>query len=247
MKISGMNGASPQAGQMGGSQLSDSISKNLQKQIANKQKQLQELSSNGELSLEEKRKKRQEIMQEINDLNNQLRQHQIELRREAANAQKTKEKDSSMEELTGKNKKENAQNKGTGFSNSSMKAMISADSSLKQAQVQGSVATAMENRAGVLRAEIKQDSGRTDVEAKKEELAEVEQKENHATASQMNTLDKANKEIKKSQETEEIIEQKENKQETKLEKQEKMNEEQKESAENPDSKQKKYPSIDVYL
>ena len=38
--------------------------------------------------------------------------------------------------------------------------MISADSSMKQAKVQGSMATQMEGRAGVLESEIKQDAGK---------------------------------------------------------------------------------------
>lgn len=77
-----------------------------------------------------------------------------------------------------------------------MKAMISADSAMAQAQVQGSVATKMEGRAGVLESEIKLDSARgDDVEAKKEELAEVEQKAVQAESAQMNTLATANKEL----------------------------------------------------
>ena len=58
----------------------DSYSKNIQNQIADAQKALQELSSNENLTMEEKRQKRQEIQQEIADLNQQLRQHQIEQR-----------------------------------------------------------------------------------------------------------------------------------------------------------------------
>lgn len=70
--------------------------------------------------------------------------------------------------------------------------MISADSSMKQAKVQGSVATQMQGRANVLKAEIKQ-SGST--EAKEAELADLEQKAVNATASQMNTLAEANKAV----------------------------------------------------
>ena len=49
----------------------DSVSKNIQNQIANAQKELQELSSNKEMSIEEKMNRRQEIQQQITDLNNQ--------------------------------------------------------------------------------------------------------------------------------------------------------------------------------
>ena len=50
----------------------DSYSKNIQNQIANAQKQMQELGENKEMPLEEKMKKRQEIQQQISDLQNQL-------------------------------------------------------------------------------------------------------------------------------------------------------------------------------
>lgn len=135
-------------------------------------------------------KKRQEIQQQITDLNNQLRQHQIEQRKEQ------QAKKSSMDDMLGGSKKTapKAGKQSTGLSQASMKAMISADSAM--AQVQGSVATKMEGRAGVLESEIKLDSARGDVvEAKKEELAEVEQKAALAESAQMNTLATANKEL----------------------------------------------------
>ena len=81
MTINGISGANTQTAQMGMNQAMDSYSKNIQNQIANAQKQLQELSSNEGMTLEEKMKKRQEIQQQISDLNMQLRQHQIEQRR----------------------------------------------------------------------------------------------------------------------------------------------------------------------
>ena len=79
MRINGLNGANTPAGGMNMTKATDSVSKNIQNQIANAQKQLQELSANKDMSIEEKMKKRQEIQQQITDLNNQLRQHQIEL------------------------------------------------------------------------------------------------------------------------------------------------------------------------
>lgn len=183
MKINGINGANAQMGQMGMNQATDSYSRNIQNQIANAQKQLQELSSDEKMTLEEKMKKRQEIQQQISDLNMQLRQHQMEQRKEKQQA-----KASSMDDMLGGAK---AKEKGTGLSQASMTAMISADTSIKQAKVQGSVATKLEGRANVLKAEVKQGGG--NVEAKKEEIAELEQKAENATASQMNTLAEANK------------------------------------------------------
>lgn len=204
MKINNLIGANTQVGGMNMTKATDSVSKNIQNQIANAQKQLQELSVNKDMSIEEKMKKRQEIQQQITDLNNQLRQHQIEQRKEQ------QAKKSSMDDMLGGNKKNapKAGKQSTGLSQASMKAMISADSEMAQAQVQGSVATKMEGRAGVLEAEIKLDAARGgDVEAKKEELAEVEQKAVQAESAQMNILATANKELeeaaKEDQQTEE--------------------------------------------
>ena len=192
MRINGLNGANTQVGGMNMMQSNDSVSKNIQNQIANAQKQLQQLSANKDMSIEEKMKKRQEIQQQITDLNHQLRQHRIEQRKEQ------QAKKSSMDDMLGGSNKTapKAGRQSTGLSQASMKAMISADSAVAQAQVQRSVVTKMEGRAGVLESEIKLDQARgDDVEAKKEELAEVEQKTAQAETAQMNTLATANKEL----------------------------------------------------
>lgn len=186
MKINGFNGTNTQTGAMEMAQANDSVSKNIQNQIANAQQKLQDLSSNEELSLEDKMKKRQEIKQEITNLNQQLRQHQIEQRKEQQS------KKSSMDDMVAGTKNTSA-NKGTGLSQAGMRAMISADSSMKQAKVQGSMATQMEGRAGVLESEIKQDAGKCNTEKKEEELADLQAKAQSATAAQMSSLSDANK------------------------------------------------------
>lgn len=124
MRINGLNGANTPVGGMNMTKATDSVSKNIQNQIANAQKQLQELSANKDMSIEEKMKKRQEIQQQITDLNNQLRQHQIEQRKEQ------QAKKSSMDDMLGGSKKTapKAGKQSTGLSQASMKAMISADS-----------------------------------------------------------------------------------------------------------------------
>ena len=185
MKINGLNGANSQVGGMNMMKATDSVSKNIQNQISNAQKQLQEISANKDMSIEEKMKKRQEIQQQINDLNNQLRQHQIEQRKEKVENSRKQPK---RAQKVGK--------KSSGLSQASMKAMLYADSAMAQAQVQGSVATQMEGRAGVLESEIKLDSARGgDVSAKKEELEEVKQKVAAAETAQMNTLADASKKM----------------------------------------------------
>lgn len=194
MTINGINGVNTQMKQMGMNQATDSYSRNIQSQIANAQKQLQELSSNEDMSLEEKMKKRQEIQQQISDLNMQLRQHQMEQRKEKQQA-----KSSSMDDMLGGTKSGKTGSGSSGLSQASMTAMLSVDTSIKQAKVQGSVATNLEGRANVLKAEVKQGGG--NVEAKKEEIAELEQKAQSATSSQISTLADANKTMEEAAKT----------------------------------------------
>ncbi len=199
MKISGMGNVNAQAG-YGGVQATDAQSKNLLNQIANAQKKLQELSADEKLSVEEKMKKRQEIQKQINDLNNQLRQHQIELRREAQ-----QEKSEPKEDIfSGSQKAGEERGKGTGISKAGMEAMISADTAIGQANVQGSVATKLEGRAGVLETEIKLDAARGgSVTSKQEELESIKQKAAAAVASQGETLKEAGEKLRESAEREE--------------------------------------------
>ena len=189
MRINGFSGTNTQTGTMGMTQGNDSVSKNIQNQIANAQQKLQDLSSNEEMSLEDKMKKRQEIQQEINNLNQQLRQHQIEQR-----SKQQSKNSSSMDDMVA-GTSSTSKKKDTGLSQASMQAMISADSSMKQAKVQGSMATQIQGRASVLESEIKQDAGKGNTEKKEEELAELQAKAQSATAAQMSTLADANKSV----------------------------------------------------
>ncbi|MCM1262091.1 MAG: FlxA-like family protein [Butyrivibrio sp.] len=201
MNVNGVtSGVNIQAGQMPGGQEDDLISKNLKRQIEDLQKSLQEIAADTKMSGEEKMKKRQEIQKQINDLNMQLRQRQIELRKEKqqekAESENIFDTASAMENSKG-NKNAN------GISQGSMEAMISADVSMKQAAKQGSVAAKMEGRAGVLEMEIKLDSARNgDTSAKQKELADVEKKAENAAASQLDTLSKANKTLKEAADSE---------------------------------------------
>lgn len=196
MRINGFNEANTQTGGMNRSMATDSISKNIQNQIANAQKELQELSSNKEMGIEEKMNMRQEILQQITDLNIQLRMHQIEMRREQQQA-----KSSSMDDMLGGTRQvSKSSSQSTGLSQASMQAIISADSAMSQVQNQGSVVTKMEGRAGVLESEIKLDSARGgNVEAKQEELAEIQQKTVQVQSAQMNTLAQVSKEMETAQ------------------------------------------------
>lgn len=196
MTINGVNGAAVPVGQAGANPASDPVSKALQKQIVNAQRQIQEISADKEMTTEEKTKRRQELQQQIQDSNNQLRQRQIELRKEK------QQKASGAEEAPARVERADAGRQATGLSVTGMNAMMSADASIKQAKVQGRVAAKMEGRAGVLRSEIKLDGQRGgDVSAKKEELASVEEKADNAVAVQLDTLAGAGKEMKAAAQT----------------------------------------------
>ena len=156
---------------MGMAQANDSVSKNIQNQIANAQQKLQDLSSNEELSLEDKMKKRQEIQQEITNLNQQLRQHQIEQRKEQQS------KKSSMDDMVAGTKNTSAK-KGTGLSQAGMRAMISADSSMKQAKVQGSMALSDANKS--MEEAAKADNRTDAAETKKDQTQKAENTQENA-------------------------------------------------------------------
>lgn len=202
MTIGSATGAAggTQAGYRGMNMQMDNVSKDLQRQIANAQKKMQELSSNEDMTLEEKMKKRQEIQQEISNLNQQLRQHQMEQRRERQS------EGTSMDDMRADDHKAGASQQSgrkSGLSQGSMQAMISADSSMKQAKVLGSMATRMEGQAGVLETEIKLDRGRGQDTADKEaELADLKEKTQAATNSQISALASAGKTMKESAEEE---------------------------------------------
>ena len=175
-------------GSIGMGKPNDAVSKGIQQQIANAQKRLQEISSDDTLSMEEKMKKRQEIQQEITNLNQQLRQHQMEMRKEQQAQQRAAKQQSG-----GVN---NAGGRDKGISSSSMQSILSADSSMKQAQVQGSQATKMQGRAGVLKTEIKLDAAKGgNTRQKEEELSKLEGKIQAAQTSQISSLSQANKAI----------------------------------------------------
>lgn len=196
MTVGSISGNGVQATQSAANQSSDALSKSLQKQITEKQAQMQELSANQELSVEEKMKKRQELQQQIFELQNQLRQHEIELRKEAQESQGSK-----MEEmLGGKRETEQTDSKDGkqtfSVSQDGMEAMISADSAVFQAKAQGSVGKKMKGEARNLRTEAKLDAGRGgNSENKLAAAASLEQKASQVEVSQVKGLNEASKKI----------------------------------------------------
>ena len=80
------------------------------------------------------------------------------------------------------------------ISNVMTKSLLSASSAMKQVRAQEGIKKQMEGKAGVLKAEIKQDSGRGgDTAKKEEELAVMEKKATDIGNMQMNQLSEMNK------------------------------------------------------
>ena len=206
MKIGGVNQGTPKIG-LSNSGQEDAYSKHIKTQIAQIQKEMQQLSSNEELSAEEKQKKRQEYQQKITELNNQLRQHEIDKRRE-----KQQEQAAAKGEEQAKERPETNE----GISKAGIKSMISADSSMKQAKSQGTVVTKLKGEARVTAREIKTDLERGgNVGAKQEQLANVNQSVEKAEGWQFKELRKANHAVLQAAKSEIEQAKKENKEENK--------------------------------
>lgn len=236
MTVNAIQSGNALALRAGGNLANDSYSRNIKNQIANAEKQLKELSSNETMSEDEKMKRREELQQQISDLNMQLRQHQTELRRTSS----SRSGQTQMEDFLGGSRKAGKQKSAgsgqTGINQSTMQAILSADGSMKQAKVQGSVAMRMEGRAGVLKAEIKQDEALGDnAEKKKAELAALEQKAQAATESQLTNLAEANRTMQEAAKEEPSEKKTDDKSE------------EKENAINQEAQAVNYPSVDIRL
>ncbi len=80
------------------------------------------------------------------------------------------------------------------ISNVMTKSLVSANSAMKQIKAQQGIKKQMEGKAGVLKAEIKQDSGRGgDTSKKEEELSAVEKKATDSGNMQMDQMAELNK------------------------------------------------------
>ena len=214
MRINGFNMQNMKAFGFGKQTSTDSVSKSIQNQISNAQKQLQELSSNKDMSAEAKMEKRKEIQQQITDLNNQLREHQLEQRKEKQQLQNSIINDM----LGGMNKSTMTTKQSVG---SSMMSLISADFAIKGARIQNSMLTKMEGRVGVLEAQIKQDiRNGGNAEAKMKELDEIKEKMETTKTAYINSLTDVNKQLEDTSKTEQETEKADEK-DTKVDKKDK--------------------------
>ena len=199
MRIEGIHAGAVSA--PGGTKTEDAISKSLQKQIENAQKQMQELAKNEQMSPEDKMKKRQELQKQITDLNGQLRQHEIELRRKQAEEAREKREREAQENGADRAQKEREQE--IGFSEDGMNAMLKADSAMRQAHATDGVVTRMKGEKNVLAGEIKQDRSRgVDTTKKEEKLSDMESRIDSTIGAQIKTFAKAGKELNETAEKE---------------------------------------------
>ena len=84
MKMSGI-----QSGQLRISPMGDAVTKRLQSQIEEVQRQIQNVAADENMTMEQKQKKKQELQDKIMDLQSQLQQHLSEQRQEQKEEQTT--------------------------------------------------------------------------------------------------------------------------------------------------------------
>lgn len=169
----------------------DKVSAGIQKQISNVQEKLRGLNEKEGMSVEEKIRQKEELRQQIQDLNKQLAQRKLEKSQEEQR-KKAKEAKKQLE----KNRPEETNKQG--IKSVAMEQIITADSTLKQADAAYGVKVSLEGTKGVLEAEIKLDKASgASVNAKEAALAETEGKINQLTARMMSETSQVNETLSK--------------------------------------------------
>lgn len=181
-----------------GSNANDEVSRGLEQQIQQKQKQMAELKQDETMSAEQKMKRRQELQKEISELQMQMRQHELEVRqreRQERNAAR-QEKDNLATEngQTGSGKRTQG-GADMAISNVMTKSMLSAGSTMKMAKVQQGTKKQLQGKANVLKAEIKQGGGNE--EKKQKEADALEGRATKLEDQQMSSLSDLNEQIRK--------------------------------------------------
>lgn len=182
MQVNSVNGTGSDSGVSGGSGM-DAYSKGIMKEIENIRQQMQELSQNDSMSMEEKMKKKQQLQQRINELNNELRKHQIEQRKQKQESGAAKNESAEPVEKSSRGVDNGASGS---LSAGNMQAIISADASMEISKAGRRAANELKATAKILKGEIK--TGRGNVEAKEKQLQEVEERAENAMASQMKRM-----------------------------------------------------------
>lgn len=165
----------------------DSIKEGLQNQIINIQKQIYSVSENKSLSIEQKKQMQKDLKEQLNELNKQIIQRDLEIRKE----QEEKREEKIKEQLKDKNYIDDEQQEMTN--------LFSITSSLNQVKFQTSASVKIKGNARVLESEIKADEGRgLDVSEKRKKLSEMKDKIRGINKKIIKTMNEVNKEIKKS-------------------------------------------------
>lgn len=169
----------------------NNASKNLQNQLLLKQQDLKKLSTDSNLSIDEKEKLRQQLQKEIEELKRKLEQMRLK-QEETEKAEEAKQKKEVELEKTSKTQEEKEETNATAVLKSEedkkeaielsvdeVQKMLDTKLFLKDEMVQQGVEYDKKNTVRILSSEIKQDEIHgSDTSSKKEELKELQEKEN---------------------------------------------------------------------
>lgn len=161
MKISSSTNTSAilfQNTQKNSAQKSDGISEGIKKQIENIKEQISDLSKNDTLSPKAKIDKRKELQDLLQDLNSQLSQRQIEIKKEALEEKVDTAENFIPNEKTHLDVREKTDT--VSISDAAMKSIIGAEYTMAQITITTGVKSSLEGQDGVLAGEIALDQSR---------------------------------------------------------------------------------------
>ena len=160
----------------------DTETKNIMNQITNQQQSLNRLSSDSEMSAQEKAKERQEIQKQIAELNRKLKMLRMEKKEETKESEKEQEQktilEENKEEVSKKEAEKNSfdeeiekQQVKSNISPQNMQKLLEAGATVQRERIQQNVEQEEKAIQKILEAEIKMDQlYGTDTSIKKEKL-----------------------------------------------------------------------------
>ena len=164
----------------------DTEAKNIQNQITHKNQSLNRLSSDSEMSAEEKAKERQELQKQIAELNRKLRMLRMEKKEEVKEVKKEQEQEAALNEKQEEEATQNILNKDTSpkelkeqqeksnITPKDIQKMLEADSFLQKERIQQNINHKKELTENILETEINSDKlYGTDTTAKEEILSSL--------------------------------------------------------------------------
>jgi len=149
--------------------LQDPRIKSIQEQINNVRKQLNELSANENLTVEQKRERRKQLNEQIKNLTERLTQTQMQIQQE--NMKKASQK---SEEKSKNNPLSKTDTKAESQTAKFTEDFVMLDLSMNQMKAMNSIKVNMKGQAKVLESEIKMDRDKgVNTEYKEKELADI--------------------------------------------------------------------------